>query len=108
MDFLKDIEYYGEDVTDIEVSPFETIDMLHRRSRLNKESSKMSLQERILLMKYDLKLLENVEEMVKHIGEIYDFSLSAEPLDEWWWHLDKVASGELEVEIGLRQKNKVL
>ncbi|WP_284036979.1 hypothetical protein [Neobacillus sp. 114] len=87
---------------------FETIDMLHRRSRLYKDSSKMTQQERFLLMRYDLKLLENVERMVEHIGKVYDFFLSAEPLEEWWWHLDKVASGELEVEIGLRQKDKVL
>ncbi|WP_423800704.1 hypothetical protein [Neobacillus sp. SAB-20_R2A] len=108
MEFLKDIEYYGEDVTDFEVSPFETIDMLHRRSRLYKGSSNMTQQERILLMKYDLKLLENVERMVEHLGKVYDFSLSAEPLEEWWWHLNKVASGELEIGIGLKQKDKVL
>jgi hypothetical protein len=108
MDFLKDIEEYGEDVNDFEVSPFETIDMLHRRSRLNKEFSKMSLRERILLMRYDLRLLENVEQMVKHIERVYDFSSSVEPLEEWWWHLDKVATSELEIEIGLSPKDKVL
>lgn len=54
MEFLKDIEYYGEDVTDFEVSPFESIDMLYRRSRLYKNPSKMTRQERILLMKYDI------------------------------------------------------
>lgn len=33
----------------------------------------MTQQERFLLMKYDLKLLENVERMVEHIGKVYDF-----------------------------------
>jgi hypothetical protein len=28
--------------------------------------------------------------------------------EEWWWHLDKVSSNEIEVEIGISQKNKVL
>jgi hypothetical protein len=59
-------------------------------------------------MKYDLRLLENVGKTVEHIGEIYDFCNSKELLEEWWWHLDKVASNELEVEIGIIQKNKVL
>jgi hypothetical protein len=86
MDYLRDIEEYGEDVNDIEVSPFKTIDMLHHRSRLNKEFSKMTLRERVLLMRYDLRLLENVERMVKHIEKVYDFSNSVEPLEEWWWH----------------------
>jgi hypothetical protein len=106
--YLRDIEIYGEEVTDVEVSPFESIDMLHLRSRLNKDSHKMTLKERILLMKFDLRLLENVDKMVEHIGETYDFSNSIEPLEEWWWHLDKVASNELEVEIGISPKNKVL
>ncbi|WP_051590982.1 hypothetical protein [Bacillus sp. UNC438CL73TsuS30] len=53
-------------------------------------------------------LLENVEQMVEHIGRVYDFSKSVEPFEEWWWHLDKVTSGDLEVEIGLSPKDKVL
>nr|WP_263323560.1 hypothetical protein [Neobacillus sp. Marseille-Q6967] len=107
INFLRNIEEYGEDVNDFEVSPFESVDMLHRRSRLNKESSKMSLRERILLLKYDLLLLENVERMVEHINKVYDVSNSVEPLEEWWWHLDMIAKGELEIEIGLSSKDKV-
>lgn len=108
MDYLEDIELYGQDVTDFEVSPFESIDMLHRRSRLNKESHNMTLKERILLMKYDLRLLENVDSMVQHIERVYDFTNSREPLEEWWWHLNQVASGALEVEIGPSPQNKAL
>jgi len=108
MSYLKDIEQYGQDVSDFEVSPFETINMLHLRSRLNKESHHLTVKERILLMKYDLELLENVDLMVEHIKTVYDFSKSTEPQEEWWWHLDKVASGELEVEIGPSTKNKAL
>jgi hypothetical protein len=44
--------------------------------------------------------------MVEKIGEIFDFSNSKELLEEWWWHLDKVASNELEVEIGISPKKK--
>ncbi len=33
--------------------------------------------------------------MYRHIQEVYNFSLSNEPLSEWWWHLDKVAKGEI-------------
>jgi hypothetical protein len=108
MEYLRDIESYGEEVADFEVSPFESIDMLHLRSRLHKHSHEMTLKERILLIRYDLRLLENVDKMARHIGEIYDFSHSKEPLEEWWWHLDKVASNELEVEIGISPKDKVL
>ncbi|WP_088052870.1 hypothetical protein [Virgibacillus dakarensis] len=108
MNYLKYIEQYGQDVTDFEVNPLETMDMLHLRSRLNKESHNMTLKERILLMKYDLQLLENVDRMVQHVERIYDFSSSMEPYEEWWWHLDQVASGELEVEIEATPKDKAL
>ncbi|GGB37328.1 hypothetical protein GCM10011409_13440 [Lentibacillus populi] len=67
MNYLKDIEQYGQDVTDFEVSSFETIDMLHLRSRLNSESHNMTLKERILLMEYYLQLLKNVDRMVFNI-----------------------------------------
>lgn len=108
MEYLRDIELYGEDAADFEVSPFESIDMLHRRSRLNKESHKMTLRERILLMKYDLRLIENSDRMVEHIAKVYDFSNSHEPLEEWWWHLDKVVSRDIDVEIGISPRDKVL
>ncbi|MFA1819705.1 hypothetical protein ACDX78_05820 [Virgibacillus oceani] len=39
MSYLKDIEPYGQDVSVFEVSPFETINILHLRSRLNKQST---------------------------------------------------------------------
>jgi hypothetical protein len=108
MNYLNDIEQYGQDVADFEGSPFETINMLHFRSRLNKESHHMTVKERTLLMKYDIELLENVDDMVKHLQKVYDFSKSTEPQEEWWWHLDQVALGELEVEIGPSTRNKPL
>lgn len=90
MDYLKEIKLYGEDVIDVEVNPLETIDMLHRCSRLNKDSHNMTLKERILLMKYDLRLLENVYQTVQHIEKIYDFSISNESLEEWGGTLIKL------------------
>lgn len=65
----------------------------------------MTFKEKVLLMKYDLMLLEHADRMVCHIENVYDFAASTEPLDEWWWHLDQVVSGELEVEIA-RASNK--
>lgn len=43
----------------------------------------------------DLKLLSNSQEMFEHIRKVYDFSTSTEPLEEWWWHLDKLLKGEI-------------
>lgn len=45
--------------------------------------------------------------MAEHIGEIYDFSLSKEPIDKfWWWHLEKVAKGEITFTLQAEPKSK--
>ncbi|WP_240647161.1 hypothetical protein [Paenibacillus nanensis] len=47
------------------------------------------------MLNYDMLLIKNAKMMLEHISEVYDFSLSDEPLSQWWWHLDQVASGEI-------------
>lgn len=49
-------------------------------------------------MSYDVPLIEMRKKTSEHIAVVYNFSLSEERFDQWWWHLDKLASGE----IGLR------
>ncbi|MFJ8528384.1 hypothetical protein [Bacillus sp. NPDC094106] len=89
------IKNYGLDVSDFEVSPFESLNMLHTRSALKKIIHELTNEERIQLYSYDMLLIQNAKKMSEHIREVYDFSLSTEPSSEWWWHLDKVAKGEI-------------
>lgn len=93
------IDFYGDSVDDFEVSAFESIDMLHRRTLLHSLYLKMTPAEKIKLFNYDLILIKNAKKMSEHISEKYNFSLSNEPTDQWWWHLDKVASGKLIVDL---------
>ncbi len=90
-----DIEIYGKSVDDIEVSPFESVNMLHRRSKLENVIHELTHDEKMKLLQFDMQLIKNAKKMSKHIKEVYDFSLSDEPLNEWWWHLDKVATGKI-------------
>ena len=76
-------------------SPFESVYMFHIRSRLEKLINELTREEKMKLIYFDLKLIKNTQKMVKHIEEIYDFSLSNEPTTEWWWHLDEVANGNI-------------
>lgn len=89
------IHNYGLDVADFEVSAFESVNMLHTRSALEKVINELSNQEKIELYTYDMILIRNASKMAEHIKEVYDFNMSTEPLSEWWWHLDKVANGEI-------------
>lgn len=92
---MDNIENYGLSVNDLDVSPFESMDMLHLRSKIEKVLSELTNEETAKLFQYDLKLVENAKDMAEHISEIYSFSMSTEPTSQWWWHLDKVVSGEI-------------
>jgi hypothetical protein len=93
----KRIEVYGKGIENFDLSPFESIHLLHIRSNLEKVFHELTHDERIKLLSYDLKLIQNAKRMAKHIGSIYDFRLSKEPISQfwWWWHLDRVAKGEI-------------
>lgn len=99
------IEMYGSYVDDFEISPFESVYMLHIRSGLEKVMNELSNDEKVKLINYDLVLISNAKKMSKHIGEIYDFSLSNEPLTEWWWHLDQVANSRIAFQLKAEVKN---
>lgn len=90
------IEEYGKDVNNLEVSADELLLMLKGRERLENEIQNLSIDERHKLIGYDLQLIKNAKRMSEQIGLVYDFSVSKEPVSKWWWHLDKVANGEIE------------
>jgi hypothetical protein len=92
--YKQDILNYGDDVNDLESSPFESLRMLHDRTELHKVQEEMDYEEKVLLAYYDLKLIENADKMVEHIKTIYDFDSSTDiPSEQWWWHLDKIVNG---------------
>lgn len=99
--YSQDVLNYGEDVNDIEYSAYEHLRMLHDRTKLENVKHELDMDEKILLTMYDLTLLKKAGQMTNHISSVYDFSLSDKnniPLEQWWWHLDKVAKGKLYVE----------
>lgn len=93
--YKQEIENYGQDVNDFESSPFESIRMLHDRSELQKVYDKLTFQEKLELARYDLQLIQNAKKVVEHIRAVFDFSTSKNPREEWWWHLDQIAEGDL-------------
>lgn len=96
---LRNIEIYGRAVDDYDISPFESVDMLHRRSSLDRIFDELNQEEWMKLLSFDVLLIQNAKKMSEHIAEVYDFSLSDVPLAQWWWHLDKVASGEIKLRL---------
>ncbi|MCA0172136.1 hypothetical protein [Bacillus sp. RAR_GA_16] len=97
--YRQDILNYGEDVSDLENSPFETLRMLHDRTELHRVQEQFDFEDKVLLAYHDLKLIENAENIVQHISSVYDFNLSDTneiPHEQWWWHLNKIAKGNMD------------
>jgi hypothetical protein len=95
---------YGEDVNDFDCSPFEHLRMLHDRTHIKSIEFDLDYNEKIQLYIFDLNLIRKASDMVEHISKVYDFKLSDKnniPLDQWWWHLDKIAKGKLILNINM-------
>jgi hypothetical protein len=94
---IKDIKRYESDILDLEISPFETTHTLHLRSKLEEQFLNMTLEEQIELLSIDLQVIKNAKKISKHLAAIYDSGDSHRPISEWWWHLDKIANGDISV-----------
>ncbi|MBU9720279.1 MULTISPECIES: hypothetical protein [Bacillaceae] len=107
-EFKQDILNYGNDVIDVDSSPFESLRMLHDRSRIHTIQDQLDFNEKVLLGEYDLKLISNAKDIVEHMSEVYDFSLSDKngiPHEQWWWHLDKIAKGNMNFGVSSEKGN---
>jgi len=98
--YNQDILNYGDDVKDLDCSPYEHLRMLHDRTEIEKNIHLLDRNEKNMLIMYDAMLLSKLEEMLEQISQVYDFSLSDVnniSIKYWWWHLDKIANGKLEI-----------
>lgn len=98
MNFKQEIEFYGEDLQDVKLSPFEMIETFHKRTLLHHHYHELTVEEKGLLKEKDQFLLKTANRIYEHLKKVYDFHHD-KPLEEWWWHLDKVVNHELTVEL---------
>lgn len=96
---IKNFECDVKFLEGLESSPFETIDILHVRDRFFEEQYLLDDEDRKILRDCDEALLLNVKPFFEHIGKIYEWSNSTKPYHQWWWHLDKIYSGDLQVSL---------
>jgi hypothetical protein len=109
--YRQDILNYGDDVNDLDCSPYEHVRMLHERTNIKNIEDKLDFNEKVMLYIIDLNLVKNADEMTNHIRKAYDFSLSDKnhiPLEQWWWHLDKIANGKLILKINMSTEKVIL
>ncbi|MED2737076.1 hypothetical protein [Bacillus toyonensis] len=92
MSYMDEIKEYGEDIQDFEVSPFEMVETLQWRSHIVRVYDQLSIEEKEQLALYDLVLLSNAKKTYEYLRGGYNFPAN-KPIEEWWWHLDKVITG---------------
>lgn len=69
------------------------LETFHIRSELHRLS--LTKEEKKMEAAYDIKLLSSAEQVFEHTSKAYDYSMSKETMDEWWWHLDLLLKGEI-------------
>ena len=71
--FKQEIEFYGEDLQDFEISPFEIIETFHKRTLLHHHYYELTTEEKALLKEKDQFLLKSVKKVYEHMKKVYDF-----------------------------------
>ncbi|WNS82210.1 hypothetical protein RRU94_15820 [Domibacillus sp. DTU_2020_1001157_1_SI_ALB_TIR_016] len=94
--YLYEIRKLIKDIEDFQ-DPLETIECLHIRSEFNEVYDHLTKQEKKELDECDHKIREKAVGILKHLELVHDFRKSKQSDQEWWWHLDKVISGEIDL-----------
>jgi len=99
-DIERKIRNYGLDVTKpLAGSPFEYLETLGLRSEFQEYINEFTEADKRALREYDAALVKRASEFVKFMHDEMMVWNNDKPLSHWWWHLDKVASGELEAKM---------
>lgn len=99
------IKNYGIDVEDeLDVSPFEFDYTFKTREYLAKHYEFIDTEEKEKLKCYDKVLISRANEFYEYLKPLKIWGNSSTSIKYWWWHLDKVISGKLKVNV---DKNEV-
>jgi len=99
-DIERKIRNYGLDVTKpLAGSPFEYLETLGLRSELQDNIDELAEADKRALREYDAALAKRASEFVNFVYDEMMVWDNDRPLSHWWWHLDEVASGKLEVKL---------
>ncbi|MEN1969858.1 hypothetical protein WMZ97_17490 [Lentibacillus sp. N15] len=68
---------------------------------------RMSNKEKLKLYQYGLYLLDNIVAFKNHLDQVYDFTKSTEPMKHWWWHLNRIITGDIVVKGSLSVETNI-
>ncbi|MBO2942801.1 hypothetical protein JJQ72_02225 [Paenibacillus sp. F411] len=98
-----DIESYGVEVSDKLLSIFETMEGFKIRDEL--AGAKLTNEEAEMLSRHDATLLRRAGEFERFFSENGDPEkiFSDKPPENWWWHIARIASGKVSVDLAQRK-----
>jgi len=85
----KAIKQYYFYLSNLDVSPYETMNLLDIRDYLHEKFTELDKVEQSLVEHLDHFFHLKATQIYDHISKVYNFQNSADiPPDKWWWHLD--------------------
>ncbi|MFZ0447558.1 MAG: hypothetical protein WAM95_23550 [Bacillus sp. (in: firmicutes)] len=75
------------------------IEVFHKRTLLHHHHyHELTTEEKVLLKEKDMFLLKSAKKVYEHMKKVYGFQ-NDKLMEEWWWHLDKVANHQLSIDV---------
>jgi len=101
MESISKILYnYGIDIQDdLDVSPFEYVNTLRARDYLEERRLTLSDIHKKELKRLDSILLSRANEFYKYLKPTKCWGEKNIPIKNWWWHLDKIVAGIINVDV---------
>lgn len=92
------IEDYGEYIHDFGPSAIEFYNfVIVEREFLEGVKNRLNNEQKRKLLEYDLNFINKAESIYNFLKDDIHFSKIDKPLKDWWWHVDKIAKGNLKI-----------
>ena len=92
------MDFLNEPIQHLDTSGFELLEILDVRSQLASREPLLNDDDKMMLEKLDLELLQSASDMSKRISEVANLAEMRKRAhvlpSHWWWYLDQMQMGQ--------------
>ena len=92
------MDFLNESIQHLDTSGFELLEILDVRSQLASREPLLNDDDKMMLEKLDLELLQSASNMSKRISEVANLAEMRKRAhvlpSHWWWYLDQMQMGQ--------------
>ena len=92
------MDFLNESIQHLDTSGFELLEILDVRSQLASREPLLNDDDKMMLEKLDLELLQSASDMSKRISEVANLAEMRKRAhvlpSHWWWYLDQMQMGQ--------------